>query len=104
MRPQALIHKSARLTIRLYTVEKKVIELNALKAGLPTSEFVRRACLMQQLAARLTQEELDIYKQLVACSNALTDMDAASGEPDSLTPDAQQLVQRMDALLQKIVT
>lgn len=56
--------KSERIEIRVSYLERSLIELNAEKAGLSISEYVRDCALSRVIKARRTSEELQAYKNL----------------------------------------
>lgn len=56
--------RKKRIEIRLSTLEKAIINKQAAHAGLSVSEYIRRAALRQRISYKLTDEELNIYKDL----------------------------------------
>ena len=56
--------KKKRIEIRLSGLEKNIINKQAAHSGLSASEYIRRAALRQQISFKLTDEELELYKEL----------------------------------------
>jgi len=64
MRPKSTALRNARLVFRVYSLEKKAIELAAEKSGLGVSDYIRRCSLGKTIHARLSGEELALYQLL----------------------------------------
>ena len=74
--------KTLRITVRLSQKEYYYISEGANKAGLGNATYLRNCGLGHQPKARLSNDELNIYKQLVKMStnlNSLTKIANASG-------------------------
>jgi len=56
--------KKKRIELRVSSLEKAIIEKKAESSGLSVSEFCRRSALSQKIDYKLTDEELEIYKEL----------------------------------------
>lgn len=56
--------KKKRIELRLSSLEKAIIEKKAENSGLSVSEYCRRSTLNQKIDSKLTNEELEIYKEL----------------------------------------
>ena len=56
--------RNQRIEIRVSYLERSAIELNAEKAGLSVSEYVRDCSLHRVIQARRTSEELQAYQNL----------------------------------------
>ncbi|MFV0140014.1 mobilization protein [Empedobacter falsenii] len=56
--------KSKKIQIRVSNSEFYIINNKAKQAGITTSEFLRSIALGYNLSYKLTQEEIEIYKEL----------------------------------------
>ena len=56
--------KKERIEFRVTKLEKKLIEKKAKNSGLSTSDYCRRTALNRELNFRLSDEEIEIYKDL----------------------------------------
>ena len=61
--------KTEIIKFRCSMYEKKLLKIKAKKSGLTLSEYFRRVALEQKITARLTDEQIDIYKMLVTYHN-----------------------------------
>lgn len=96
--------KSERIEIRVTYLERSAIELNALKAGLSVSEYVRDCALSRVIQARRTREELEAYQNL---SNFRTNFARISNllvvqNETLLKKEIHDLVQKLDKALNDI--
>jgi len=66
------MNKKKRLEFRVTPLEKAIIEKKAQHTGLSVSEYCRATALNQKLSTKLTQEELEIYKDLNKYHNNFT--------------------------------
>lgn len=57
---------------RTTSFEKKIIKINAKKAGLSVSRFCRNTLIGVNIKANLSDDEIQIYKMLVKYSNNFT--------------------------------
>lgn len=57
------------LKLRTSKLEKNIIKNKARKAGLSTSEFIRRVALEKEVKARLSKEEIESYTTLIKYKN-----------------------------------
>jgi hypothetical protein len=61
--------KSEIIKFRCSIYEKKLLRIKAKRSGLTLSEYFRRVTLEQKIIARLTDEQIDIYKMLINYHN-----------------------------------
>ena len=61
--------KKVETKFRCTVFEKKLIKLKAKNSSLSVSEFCRRSALNKKVVQRLTDEEIEIYKDLVKFHN-----------------------------------
>ena len=61
--------KTEIIKFRCSIYEKKLLKVKARKSGLTLSEYFRRVALEQKITARLTDEQISIYKMLVTYHN-----------------------------------
>lgn len=97
--------KSQRIEIRVSYLERSAIELNAEKAGLSVSEYVRDCSLHRVIQARRTSQELQAYQNL---SNFRTNFARISNllvvqDETLLKSEIHDLVQKIDQALNDII-
>lgn len=97
--------KSQRIEIRVSYLERSAIELNASKAGMTVSEYVRDSALGRLIKARRTSEELFAYQNL---SNFKTNFARISNllvvrDETLLKAEIHNLVQKLDQALNDII-
>lgn len=63
--------KKTTITTKVSDEEKKHIQLKAQKAGLTTSDYIRRSALNKQLFATLSKEEQRLLNNLDGCRSDL---------------------------------
>lgn len=63
------IQKACSITFRLSEKEKKAFIERSEKAYMTPSEFLRRSLQDSKITARLSSEEMEIYKQLLRIGN-----------------------------------
>lgn len=63
-RPEKLVKRKSLIPVRVTPLEKKVIQLSAVKAGLTVSDFVRKSAMNKTVRLRFSPEELEAYKTL----------------------------------------
>lgn len=61
--------KSKTVRFRCTAYEQKLLKVKARKTGLSVSEFCRRAAFDDRIIERLTEDQITIYKMLVAYQN-----------------------------------
>ena len=61
--------KTEIIKFRCSIYEKKLLKVKAKKSGLTLSEYFRRVALEQKITARLTDEQIGIYKMLIRYHN-----------------------------------
>jgi len=61
--------KTEIIKFRCSIYEKKLLKIKAKKCGLTLSEYFRRVALEQKITARLTDEQIGIYKMLITYRN-----------------------------------
>src|SRR3989338_8390363 len=101
MRPKSLAHRNARLVFRVYHLEKKAIELAAEKSGLGVSDYIRRCSLGQTIQARLSPEEVDLYRLLIEYRNNFSRISNLVKEQQDITSDLKQVITNIDKHLKK---
>ena len=95
------IHRNQRIVFRVYSLEKKAIKLAARKSGLSVSDYIRRACLDQELKARLTDEEISIYKMLIEYRNNFARISNIIRHHQDFTQALRFLIDRLDKHLER---
>ena len=103
MRPPSLVHRHERVVFRVYSLEKKAIALAAAKSGLSVSDYIRRTCLGKSLKARLTEEEISIYKLLIEYRNNFSRISNLVKANKDLTSELHQLIHSLDSHLKKFI-
>jgi hypothetical protein len=63
-RPKEIVTRSKVVPLRVTALEKEALTLMASKAGLSTSDYIRRAAFNQKVNLRFSAEELVLYKEL----------------------------------------
>jgi hypothetical protein len=101
MRPKSPSHRNARLVFRLYSLEKKAIELAAEKTGLSLSDYIRRCCLEKTIHPRLSKEELDLYRLLVEYRNNFSRISNLIKEREDFTAALREVISSIDEHLKK---
>jgi hypothetical protein len=101
MRPKSPALRNNRLVFRVYSLEKKAIELAAEKSGLGVSDYIRRSCLNQTIAARLSPEEQEIYRLLVEYRNNFSRIGSLVKDKQDITADLKQVIASIDKHLKK---
>jgi hypothetical protein len=76
--------RTARMQIRLLPEEVAMIEEQARKAGLSTSEFVRTCALSRRIAVRYDTEAVDAVTELAETVGQLRDAVVGGGHPFDL--------------------
>ena len=104
MRPKSVATQSDKLTLRLYSVEKKAIQLAARKAGISTSAFVRKACLEKDLSAKLSDQEIAIYKTLVEYRNNFARISNLIKNRADFTAELKDVTRLIDTHLKKLTS
>ncbi|WP_218972320.1 plasmid mobilization protein [Labilibaculum filiforme] len=56
--------KKQKIEFRVTSLDKAIIEKKAEHSGLSVSEYIRRSALNQKIDYKLTEKELEIYKDL----------------------------------------
>jgi len=97
--------RSQRIEIRVSYLERSAIELNAEKAGLSVSEYVRDCSLSRVIQARRTSQELEAYQRL---SNFKTHFARISNliavqDETLLKSEIHDLIQKLDKALNDIL-
>ena len=90
--------------MRVYGLEKKAVELAADKAGLSTSDYMRKACLGKTITQNLTEEELKLYKLLVDFRNNFARISNLVKAKKDFTSPLKDLIQALDQQLNKFKT
>jgi len=98
------IKRSQRIEIRLSYLERSAIELNASKAGLSLSDYIRDCTLSRHIMARRTPQELEAYQNL---SNFKTNFSRISNlvharEESQLKAEIYDLIQKLNKALEDI--
>jgi hypothetical protein len=103
MRPKSSSHRNARLVFRVYSLEKKAIELAAAKSGLSVSDYVRRCCLGKTLHSRLDKEELDLYRLLIEYRNNFSRISNLIKERQDFSSTLKEVISSIDQHLKKFI-
>lgn len=103
MRPKSLAHRNARLVFRVYHLEKKAIELAAEKSGLGVSDYIRRCSLGQTIQARLSPEEVDLYRLLIEYRNNFSRISNLLKEREDVTSELKEVIKNIDKHLKKFI-
>lgn len=62
--------RNTYITIKTTLLEKRMIKIAANEAGLDISKYLRKVALGKNVRARLSPDEIDLYKQLVYAHNS----------------------------------
>jgi hypothetical protein len=101
MRPKSSSLRNTRLVFRVYSLEKKAIELAAHKTGMKVSDYMRQCCLNKTIHARLSQEETDLYRLLVEYRNNFSRISNLIKEREDFTRDLKHVISSIDEHLKK---
>jgi hypothetical protein len=101
MRPKSPASRTTRLHFRVYTLEKKAIELSASKSGLNLSDYIRRCCLGKEIHSKFSEEELSLYRLLVEYRNNFSRISNLIKERKDFSASLKQLVDNIDQHLNK---
>jgi len=98
------IKRTQRIEIRLSYFERLGIQMNAEKAGLSISEYVRDCAMSRQITARRTPQELEAYQNL---ANFKTNFSRISNlvnakEDPRLKDEIHDLIQKLNKALEDI--
>ncbi len=66
---KSITAKTEIIKFRCSIYEKKLLKIKAKKSGLTLSEYFRRVALERKITARLTDEQIGIYKMLITYHN-----------------------------------
>lgn len=103
MRPKSSSHRNSRLVFRVYSLEKKAIELAADKSGLSVSDYARRCCLEKTIQARLSQQEIQLYTLLVEYRNNFSRISNLIKERADFTDELKQVISNIDLHLKNFI-
>jgi uncharacterized protein (DUF1778 family) len=103
MRPKSSSHRNSRLVFRVYALEKRAIEVAAKKSGLSVSDYARRCCLEKSIQARLSQEEIELYRLLVEYRNNFSRISNLLKERGDFTAELKQVISNIDLHLKKFI-
>lgn len=101
MRPPSTAPRTARLALRLYTLEKKAIELAAAKSGMKISAYLREAALGKNIKPRFSQDELELRKILVEYRNNFARISNLVKHKKDFTLPLQELIKAIDLQLKR---
>ena len=96
--------RTRKIEFRVSYFERLGIEMNAKKAGLSVSEYVRDCALSRQILARRTPQELEAYLNL---ANFKTNFSRIAnlvnaGEEPRLKAEIHDLIQKLNKALEDI--
>ena len=91
------LNKKERFEIRLTAIEKRVIENRANKAGIKPSEFVRNSVLEKVIKTKLSEEELEILKNLFEVGNELRSF--KSKEPSKKNEEIDKIIEDLKNII-----
>lgn len=96
--------RNSKIEVRVSYFERLGIEMNAQKAGLSISEYVRDSALSRQILARRTPQELEAYQNL---ANFKTNFSRIAnlvnaGEELRLKAEIYDLIQKLNKALEDI--
>jgi len=96
--------RTQKIEVRVSYFERLGIQMNAEKAGLSISEYVRDSALSRQILARRTPEELEAYQNL---ANFKTNFSRISnlvhaGEEPLLKAEIHDLIKKLNKALEDI--
>lgn len=101
MRPKASLHRDNLLVFRVYSVEKKSIEIAAQKSGLSLSDYVRRCCLEKEIRPRMGKEELELYRLLIEYRNNFSRISNLMKERKDFEKDLKEVISSIDTHLKR---
>ena len=93
------MNKKERFEIRLTAVEKRVIENRANKAGIKPSEFMRNSVLEKVIKTKLSEEELDILKNLFEIGNDLRSFKYK--EPSKMDEELDKIIEDLKDIINR---
>lgn len=103
-RPVKVIKREIRAAIRFSKNEYFIIKEKAAKAGVKPSEFIRQTAIYSTIKTRLTEEERQMVKALVAMANNLNQMAKACHQQNMLSAlhQFQSELKQIDTILKKL--
>jgi len=96
--------RTQRIEIRLSYFERLGIQMNAEKAGLSISEYVRDCAMSRQITARRTPQELEAYQNLANFKtnfSRISNLVNAKEEP-LLKSEIYDLIEKLNKALESI--
>jgi len=84
-RPKKAIKRTHRIKASFTTSEFKIIQRYAVSQGIPMSEFVRAKTLDHRLKPRLSDQEADLFHQLVDMASSLRQLSQQTSERKLMT-------------------
>jgi hypothetical protein len=96
------MNRKSFLKFRVTLLEKLVIKKKAENSGLSMSEFARASVLSQKISSKLTEDEIEIYKDLVKFHNNFQSISNAMKERSpSISNEVLLLADEMKKHLKK---
>jgi hypothetical protein len=92
-------HRSERLTVRVTSDERRLLDRRATGCGLTVSEYLRRSALGTVPRPRRRQRERDLVAVLARLSQQLADVDQAGGARHRL----DQILRRIDRAVREVI-
>ena len=101
-RPKKAIKRTHRIKARFTTGEFKIIQRYASSQGIPMSEFVRAKTLDHRLKSRLSDQEADLFHQLVDMASSLRQLSQQTSERKLMTLQIIKTLDGVNELIEKI--
>jgi sulfur relay (sulfurtransferase) DsrC/TusE family protein len=96
------MNRKSFLKFRVTPLEKLVIKKKAENSGLSMSEFARASVLGQKISSKLTEDEIEIYKDLVKFHNNFQSIsNAMKARSPSISNEVLLLADEMKKHLKK---
>lgn len=100
-RPKKDILKTEKVTVRFTQAERASLATNAKTCGLSESELIRSAVLNVRLKPRLTDEELQLLRNLSGMANNLNQMAKGVNRGDQLYSEVKTATREIRELIHK---
>ena len=96
--------RTRKIEFRVSYFERLGIEMNAERAGLSVSEFVRDCALSRQILARRTPQELEAYQNLANFKSNFSRISnlVSAGEEPQLKAEIHDLIKKLNKALEDI--
>lgn len=96
MRPKVPVQRAERISFRLFSLEKKAINIAARRAGLCTSSFIRKICLKHYPKPKRSENQILLYKKLIEYRNNFAKIRDLILQNKNPQPELNNIIQQID--------